>query len=128
MNAAAIIHTIDTSLMNRGLKGRDWLADSRNIAIVDGDDLTLFDYEAPGIYQIHLLFGSSRGRAAVEQVKAATVAMFSDHGAQVLFGLVPDVRRDVKLIGRLAGWRSAGKRQHLGDLFEIFTIHKGMVH
>jgi hypothetical protein len=99
-----IIHEIDTSPMNRGLRGTDWVADPRNICLIDGDDMALFDYLAPGQYAIHLFF-QSRGRAAIEQVKKATYCMFVEHGAQMLYANVPAFRKDVDLVARLAGWR-----------------------
>ena len=99
MSTDAIIEAIETSPLNRGLRGIDWVSDERNIAIVQGDDIVLFDYEQDGMYQIHLLL-ESRGRAAIENIREAFRRMFDEHGAEILFGLVPDFRRDVKLVSR----------------------------
>lgn len=124
MSATAIINAIDESPLNRGLRGVDWVADSRNVPIVHGDDIALFDYESPGIFQIHVLFESSRGRGAVERVNDALDAMFRDHGAEIIFALVPDFRRDVKMMARWTGFHYAGKRSTDCGICELFTITK----
>ncbi len=123
MSSDAIIQAIETSPLNRGLKGADWLADERNIAIVQGDDIVLFDYEGEGLYQIHLLL-ESRGRKAITAIREAFRRMFDDHGAQALFGMVPDFRRDVKLVSRWVGGRPAGKRSTEYGPCELFIVAK----
>ena len=125
-----VAEAIDTAPLNRGLKGIDWLATEGNIPVTfDNGDVALFDNEGDGIFQIHLLF-KSRGRTAIEHVREATRIMFTERGASMIFGLVPDFRRDVKLIGRWAGYRSAGERwasegPGLPDTkFELFVLSK----
>lgn len=116
VDIARIIHEIDTSPLNRGLRGIDWVSDPRNIAVMEGDDLALFDYEAPGIYQGHFLF-QSRGKEAVEATRILTRRMF-EHGARMLVGYVPVCNRKAGVIARMAGWHYAGiKATEDGPMF-----------
>lgn len=107
-----IIHEIDHSPLNRGLRGIDWVCDPKNIAILlnGEDDLVLFDWMAPGSYVIHLFLESS-GKAAVDAVRDATTIMFLDHDAKMLTAYVPEHRKDVAVIARYAGWHYAGTRE-----------------
>lgn len=130
MAFAHIIETIDTAPLNRGLKGVDWLAQPGNVPITfENGDVALFDHEGDNIYQGHFLF-KSRGRKAIEHARAAFARMFTDHGCSMIFGMVPDFRRDAKLVVRLAGGKSAGARwapegPGLADVkFELFVLSK----
>lgn len=122
MSLDTIIHAIDDSPLNRGLRGTDWVADERNIPVVDGEDVTLFDYESDGVYQVHFLY-KSRGRKAIEQVKAAFRRMF-ESGAEIIFGLAPDFRRDVKWLARQVGGRFAGRHATDCGPCEIYILTK----
>lgn len=51
-----------------------WCADERNIALRIGDDLALFEYFSPGLYQGHVFF-ASRGKEALRNGKAIMGAM-----------------------------------------------------
>ena len=101
--------------------------DPRNIAIVDGDDAILFDFESTGIYQVHVLL-ESRGRRAVDFIQRAFDRMFDDHGAQIIFGLVPDFRRDVKMMARWTGMKYVGKRATEFGPCEVYVLSSEMRH
>lgn len=119
-----IIEAIDTAPLNRGLKGSDWVAHPGNIAITfDNGDVALFDDELEGTYQVHFLF-QSRGRKAIEHARESFKRMFTEHNASLIFGLVPDFRRDVKLLARWAGGRSAGMRDTACGPCELFVLSK----
>lgn len=120
---AAIINVIDASPLNRGLSGRDWLDHEGNVPIVDGDDVALFDDEGDCVYEMHVLF-ASRGRAAVNAAKAAINRMFEDYGAEVIFALVPDARRDVKMLARWTGLKFIGSRLTSNGYCDLFVISK----
>jgi len=116
---------IDKAPLNRGLSGAVWLANEHNVPVVfDNGDIALFDYEDEGTYQVHFLF-QSRGRQAVDHAKQSFDYMFK-HGASLIFGLVPDFRRDVKLLARWAGGKSAGMRQTPEGLCELFVLSNVM--
>lgn len=123
---------IDTAPLNRGLKGADWLAFKGNIPITfDNGDVVLFDDEGDSTYEIHVLF-TGRGREAINHARESFQTMFTQHGARLIFGLVPDFRRDVKLLARWAGMKSAGYRwapEGPGlsyTKFELFVLSKFM--
>lgn len=125
-----IAEAIDTAPLNRGLKGADWLARPENIPVTfGGGDIMLFDGEGEGVYQAHVLF-NSRGRKAIENVRNAFRLMFLGHDAKLIFGMVPDFRRDVKMLARWTGMRSAGERwasegPGLPDTkFELFILSR----
>lgn len=103
---ARIIHEIDNSPLNRGLRGVDWVRDPRNVAVWEGDDLALFDYVSPGVYEGHFFF-ESRGKEAVRVTKMLTQRMF-DLGAQMLIGKTPIEYKHACIIARAAGWHYAG--------------------
>lgn len=111
--------------MNRGLRGVDWIADERNVAISDGDDVILFDYERPGVYQFHWL-ASSRGRSAITRAKRALKTMFDEHGAEAIFGLVPVERPDVRLMARWLGAELADETPTQNGPCQIFIMTKDM--
>ena len=117
---------IDKAPLNRGLSGVAWLANDRNVPIVFGNgDIALFDYEDEGIYQVHFLF-ESRGRQAIAHAKQAFDQLFINHNATLIFGLVPDFRRDVKLLARWAGGKSQGLRQTSEGPCELFVLSNAM--
>lgn len=121
-----VAQAIDTAPYNCGLKGDDWLAFDGNVAITfDNGDVVLFDDEADGVYQIHVLF-KSRGREAILHVKQACATVFAEHGATTIFGLVPDFRRDVKLLARWTGFKSAGVRATDEGPCELFVLSNAM--
>lgn len=121
----AIIQAINASPLNRGLSGADWLAVESNVPIVIGSDVALFDNEGDSVYQVHFLF-ASRGRAAVASAKESFRQMFERYGADLIFGLVPDFRRDVKMLARLAGGKYVGKRDTADGVCELFVLSKEM--
>ncbi len=125
-----VAEAIDTAPLNRGLKGADWLATLGNIPITfDNGDVVLFDDEGDGIYSIHVLF-KGRGRTAIQHAKEAIGRMFAEHGAKLIIGMVPAFRRDVKLLARWTGMRSAGPRYGPEGVglpyveFELFVLSK----
>lgn len=125
MSDQSIIQAIQDSPLNRGLLGADWLASPGNIAIEVGDDVALFDAEGSGVYEMHVLF-LSRGRAAIDAAKEAIRRMFADHGADLIFGMVPCFRREVKLLARWSGLMPAGIRSTSEGLCELFVLSKEM--
>jgi hypothetical protein len=120
--AQSVIEAIDTAPLNRGLSGAAWLASAGNIPVTfDNGDIALFDHEDGRNYQVHFLF-QSRGREAIEHAREAFKIMFTQHGAELIFGLVPDFRRDVKLLARWAGGKFAGKRNTPEGVCELYVL------
>jgi len=121
-----VAQAIDKAPLNRGLSGAAWLVRQGNIPITfPNGDVALFDAEGDGIYEVHFLF-ESRGRTAIDHAREAFRQMFTKHGAELIFGLVPDFRRDVKLLARWAGGRSVGKRVTSNGVCELFVLSNAM--
>ena len=81
---------------NLDVDGDQWLATPGNVAIVlPNDDIAcsmMTRTRRRVLYQGHLLF-KSRGREAIESAKECFRRMFCDHGAEVIYGLIPRDRR-----------------------------------
>lgn len=122
LSAETVIEAIRNAPYNMGVDGADWLASAGNVAIAFEDGgVVLFDHEADNTYQAHFLL-RAHGREAIEQVRKAFRTMFEQHAAELIFGLVPDWRRDVKLVARWAGARSVGKRNTPEAVCELFVL------
>ena len=122
-HSAIIIAAIDGAELNRGLRGADWVADPNNVAFVEDQDVVLFDRDNDGLFEIHVLL-ASRGKAAVECVNRALDMMFRDRGAEVIFGMVPEHRRDVKMMARWCGLKPVAKTSIDGERVEMFGINR----
>lgn len=107
------------------LTGEAWLAGEGNVPIVMGNDIALFDDEGDCAYQVHFLF-ASRGKAVVASAKESFKQMFERYGAELIFGLVPDFRRDVKMLARFSGGKYIGKRETADGVCELFVLSKEM--
>lgn len=119
-----IAEAIDTAPLNRGLVGTDWLAREGNVPVTfDNGDIMLFDTEGDHIYQVHVLF-QSHGRKAIEHARKSFEIMFTEHDCSLIFGLVPEFRRDVAMLARWAGLRSAGVRWTPEGNCELFVLSK----
>lgn len=92
-----------------GLDPAEWLADRRHFALVDGDDLGLFEAgdEWPGPLCAHVLF-ASRGKHALETARAMLEHAFA-FGATRILGETPPHRRDALLFIRMLGFRPYGE-------------------
>lgn len=117
-----VIQAIERAPYNMGLAGADWLASEGNVPITfDDGGVVLFDFEDRGTYQAHFLL-STHGRRAIDQVRSAFRTMFEQHDAELIFGLVPAQRRDVKLVARWAGAKSVGPRNTPEGPCDLFVL------
>lgn len=117
---------IDAAPLNCGLQGAAWLASEGNIPVTfENGDIALFDNEGDDNYEVHFLF-VSRGREAINHARESFRVMFAEHGAKLIFGLVPDFRRDVKLLARWAGGKFAGRRDTSEGPCDLFVLSNSM--
>lgn len=120
--AEIIARAIDTSPLNRGLRGADWLAYEGNVPVTfDNGDIALFDHEGDAAYQVHFLF-NARGRLAIDHAREALRIMFEEHDAEVIFGLTPTYLRHARLFNRWIGGKSAGIRMAPDGPCELFVL------
>lgn len=123
---STIAQAIDAAPFNQGVRGGDWLANPENISmLLPNGDVALFEHEGDRDYQIHVLFKSG-GREAISNVRESFRRMFDEHRANLIFGLVPDFRRDVKIMARWTGMKSAGIRATTEGPCELFVLSRQM--
>lgn len=126
MTHPEIVDTINRYPQNMGISGVDWLSRPGNIPVAfPNGDLALFEKEGAGEYEAHFLM-VSRGREAINNARKAFAAMFDEHGAELIFGLVAATRRDVRLFARWAGAKHAGSRQTNYGPCDLFVISRDM--
>lgn len=121
----SIIEAINSSPLNRGLDGAQWLATPGNIPVLSGDNITLFDYEGDDTYEVHFLYKST-GKEAIRCAKAAFGFLFEYHHADTIFGMVPDHLRHAKIHARLVGGKSVGVRETAFGPCELFVLSRDM--
>lgn len=124
---SAIAQAIDSSPLNRGMDGRAFVADRDNVTMIfNALDVVLFEPRGEGAFEVHFLF-LSRGRAAIGAARASFDRLFQERAdAALIYGLVPEFRRDVKLLARWAGGRSVGIRQTSEGACELFVLSREM--
>lgn len=86
----------------------EWIEDKRNILLAEGNDLVLFHYEKPGVYQGHYFF-QSRGKEAVRLSKEALRIAFDVLQFKIIFGLVPEDNKGSYWISRHIGFKDTKK-------------------
>lgn len=105
MSPQDIAKLIDESPMNKGMDGKLWLETPGNLAMAsDAGEVVLFEQVANEIYEFHWLL--SVGRSAKEVVDFTLFAIdhvFRNSQCETMFGLVPDDRRDSRMMARFIG-------------------------
>lgn len=96
------------------------LAMEPNVILQDGEDVALFEYEAPGVYVGHYLF-ESRGKKAI----AVARQMLAELNADVIIGFTPIDNLGALWMTRHLGFKSRGYFDHpeVGRL-EVFELRK----
>ena len=127
MNTQEIARLIDASPMNRGMVGASWLAIPGNIALSsEYGDVVLFERVAAGVYEFHwLCVSSGQGvRSVVDWTLSCIDQVFEDSGCQLMFGLVPDDRRDSRMMARFIGSKFVGKVPTDHGICQMFIMTK----
>lgn len=120
-----VAEAIDAAPLNTGLRGIDWLASGDNIPITfDNGDIALFEHEGDGDYQVHFLFKG--GAQSIRNGREALRAMFTKHGAKLIFGLTPLHLRHARIFNRWIGGKSAGIRMTPEGPCELFVLSNSM--
>lgn len=122
MRPNIVTQAIETSLLNRGLTGADWLSEPKNVPVVFEDEgVILFDYLEDGIYEAHLLL-KARGRQAKSQGEQALKVIFEEKNACFVYGITPDDIPAAKLYVRRLGFKSLGPLSHPEGPCEKFIL------
>ena len=99
----------------------EWLADPANLALTDGRNIMLFSRESDATYCGHWLL-VDRGREAFLAAAALLRALFLDHGARTVYGLVPAHCRASAWFIRQMGFRSSGTEETEMGAQERFSM------
>lgn len=94
-----------------------------HVCLVDGENLGVFAWRGPGIYEIHLAF-AARGRTALDLLCRMIARLCDEHRARIFWAMIPVESRHVRMFARLAGFASDGfvTTQH-GEQ-EVFVSEK----
>lgn len=85
--------------LGEGFNSARWLQNPENIALMSGNDVALFEGCAPGIFECHWVF-TSRGKAALEKARLVIRKMFSNHGAEKIWGFTPEHHKAARIFNR----------------------------
>ena len=85
----------------------DFLSDTRNVCLSEGEGGALFVWRGPGIYEVHVFF-EQRGKSVLDLSKRMLAWMRENTGARLFWAAVPVNSRRVLMFTRLMGWASKG--------------------
>jgi len=126
LNTEAIVKTLSPFLHEiQGFSEQDWGQQSQNLAVTDNDlDFALFEFDLPKVYYGHLFCATRTGKEAIVFGKEALSFLFDNSEAQMVFGLTPYEKRNVRLVMRKIGLKSYGIVKTEKGLMENFIITK----
>lgn len=83
-----------------------WPVDHPTLAMI-------FEWSAPGVYQMHTMsLPGTRGAAMMRDAKTMVRAMFVNYRADMLWGQTPLANRPARMFNRLVGGKSCGFGHH----------------
>jgi hypothetical protein len=86
-----------------------FLSDPRNVCLMSLAGGIFLIWRGPGVYEIHTCFAAdARGKKALSTVRMMLEMAKRLHGARLIWGPVPNDRRDVRLFARMAGFKDQG--------------------
>lgn len=100
-----------------------WVDNTKNVMLVDGDDVGLATFEYKGVYTVHWFY-VSRGRAAIKMAREMLNLMFQDYGAEAIRGLTPTKIKSARWLARQVGCTSYGFETFPSGENEIFIMTK----
>ena len=103
---------------------QEWLDDPKNIAIVDEDNVALFEYKSPGAYWGHYFYNSARGREAIKLSERILKHAFHKYPIKTLLGLTPEDNKPARWLSRQIGMHSLGLVETLNGQCELFFLDK----
>ncbi len=116
------MRTFDAGLVNSIYGDADLSAlvnDRRNIILVDGDNLAIFAWRGPGVYEAHLHF-TARGRQAI----TLACEMLRQVDAKMIWSLIPVGAKNVRWFSRQIGFSSLGEMEAPEGLHELILMEK----
>lgn len=110
----------DTDLIQQLCDGTDptrWLADPRNILLLDGANCLMFLWRWVGIYELHIQF-TATGREAERICRSMLAAV----PAAMLLAVIPKEKRNVRLFARRMGFEARGEIETIEGLCEMYQL------
>lgn len=107
--------------MNRGLSGAAWVRNPNNRAVILNGNVMLFEQQK-GAAEFHWLKTATSTRQLIKDTREAMRCIFRDTGVEVIFGMIPDDRRDSKLVARWVGAKSVSRFETPFGVVEAFAI------
>ena len=93
--------------------------DERNIVLVDGQNIGVFVWRGPGVFEGHACF-KARGKEAIQIGRA----MLEQVPAKMIWGLTPVSLRHVRYFNRKLGFKSGGIMSIPEGEHELFVLEK----
>lgn len=108
---------------NESLDCEEWVRNTNNVMLREGDSTGIFAYEYPGVYTGHYFF-RVRGRRAIDLANKMLAAAFNDYGANAIRGMTKTDNRPALWITRQLGFKSYGRIVTENGEHEIFCLTK----
>lgn len=106
-----------------GFYPKEWIDNPLNIALInDNQDISLFEFEAPGVVSGHYFFWS-RGKIAVKAAKEFLNEIFT-YDIKVVRGITPITNLGARWVNRQLGLKSYGIVQTTVGPCEIIILTK----
>lgn len=101
-----------------------WLANQKNYALIEEDNIAFAEYKKEGVYEMHLCFNSARGKAALLLVEKMLQKFATERDVSVMVGLIHKDNRKTNALVRRLGFTSAGLVETSNGSCELF--YKGL--
>jgi len=120
------VHSLvkEYSLYFQNVNLQEWVDDPKNICVVEGDNVALFDYKSPGTYWGHYFYKSAKGREAIKLSGLILKHIFHKYPIKTLLGLTPEVNKPARWLSRQIGMNSLGLVETLNGQCELFFLDK----
>lgn len=121
-----LIATMWRYLPIEGFDSETWLEDEDNIALIDEDgNLSLFEYNLPGVYTGHWFYPFARGKEAIKLAHEMLDEIFSaKYDVQIIRGLTPLQKLGARWLAKKVGFESHGVTHTQTGPCELFILTK----
>lgn len=94
-------------LLPKNFDYEEWIEDTTNIILQEGDSLGMFSHEYPGVFSGHYFF-KARGKEALTIARNMLVEIFTNYGAKMIKGTTPVNNKGAMWMNRQLGFTSHG--------------------
>lgn len=123
MTTNEIASLINNSPMNRGMDAVSWLETPGNRALASAvGDVLLFERVNETLMEFHWLRTVSAARGLIDWTLACADKLFQETACRIMYGLVPEYRRDSRMMARLIGAQFVGHHSGPSGLCQVFIL------